>query len=480
MSIRKQVSWFVVVLAVLVSPAAFAQTTFSSGSTGADGAFAPTTSQTITVPDSGVFNFTTVNIPSGVTITYLRNAKNTTLTILATGDVQIGGSIVVDGQPGATVGFGGFGGPGAFTGGTAGVDNSNGSIGDGPGAGRGGSFRSSDGACGTGGGGSYQTLGGGGFAFIPFFGGIASTGIGGPAGPKYGTRSLVPLIGGSGGGGGCGESAADGGGGGGGGGAVLIASSGTISFGTPNAPGSIFARGGSGALVNGFFGGSGGSGGGGSGGAIRLVANIITGVGQIGVNGGPGGRGNGGPGGDGGLGFVRMEAFNLVGFTATTGAPISSGLPSSATPANVPTLQIASVGGVNAPASPVGSFQGAPDVVLPANQPNPVTVVVNGFNIPTGTSVNVTATSGAGTSTTGTATLSGTTASSTGSASISLTTGLSVLTATTVVDLAQTGDLKPLFINGEKVDKIEVAAQFGGGSAVTYITHSGHRIRAVR
>ena len=35
-----------------------AQNTFSSGSTGADGAFSPTASQTILVPDSGVFNFT--------------------------------------------------------------------------------------------------------------------------------------------------------------------------------------------------------------------------------------------------------------------------------------------------------------------------------------------------------------------------------------------------------------------------------------
>lgn len=477
MSIRKQFSWSVILLAVLTSPAVFAQSTFNSGSTGADGAFAPTTSQTITVPDSGMLNFTTVNIPSGVTITYLRNAKNTTLTILATGDVQIGGSIVLDGQPGATVGFGGFGGPGGLSGGTAGVDNSSGSIGDGPGAGRGGLSRS-DGACGTGGGGSYQTLGGAGGGFFPFC--CFASGVGGAAGPKYGTRSLVPLIGGSGGGGGCGESAADGGGGGGGGGAILIASSGTISFGTPSAPGSISARGGAGALVNGFFGGSGGSGGGGSGGAIRLVANIITGVGQILVDGGQGGRGNGAAGGTGGLGFVRMEAFNLTGFSAANSVPISAGLPSSATPANTPILQIVSVGGVAAPANPVGSFQGSPDVVLPANQPNPVIIVVNGSNIPSGTSVNVTSTSASGASTSGTATLSGTTASSTGSASVSLSTGFSVLTATTVVDLAQTGDLKPLFINGEKVDKIEVAAQFGGSSTVTYITHSGRRISGLR
>src|ERR1051326_9393179 len=66
-----------------------AQNNCSSGSTGADGAFAPTTTQSIVVPDSGVFNFTTVNIPTGITITFTRNATNKPLTILATGVVEI-------------------------------------------------------------------------------------------------------------------------------------------------------------------------------------------------------------------------------------------------------------------------------------------------------------------------------------------------------------------------------------------------------
>ncbi|HKQ52750.1 MAG TPA: hypothetical protein VJT74_10300, partial [Pyrinomonadaceae bacterium] len=61
---------------------AHAQNNFSSGSTGADGAFSPTSSQTIVVPDSGVFNFTTVNIPNDVFITFARNSKNTPVTIL--------------------------------------------------------------------------------------------------------------------------------------------------------------------------------------------------------------------------------------------------------------------------------------------------------------------------------------------------------------------------------------------------------------
>lgn len=41
---------------------------FDSGSTGADGDFAPASDITLGLPDSGIFNFTTVNIPEGVTV----------------------------------------------------------------------------------------------------------------------------------------------------------------------------------------------------------------------------------------------------------------------------------------------------------------------------------------------------------------------------------------------------------------------------
>jgi hypothetical protein len=205
------------------------------------------------------------------------------------------------------------------------------------------------------------------------------------------------------------------------------------------------------------------------------VANTITGPANLLATGGNPGS----TGGTGGVGFIRVEAFSLPNFTAG-GALVNSGLPTSVTPANLPTLQIASVAGVAAPAVPLGSFQGSPDIVLPANQANPVTVVVNATNIPAGTTVNVTSTTAAGTNTTATATLSGTTASSNGTASISLAAGLSVLTATTVIDLAQTGDLRPMFINGEKVDKIEIAARYGGGPELTYITHSGRRVHSLQ
>lgn len=468
----KKLFGYILGAVLLAGSPGFAQNTFDSGSTGADGAFSPTgasgTVVTVPVPASGVFNYTTVTIPAGLKVVYVPNAQNNPVTILASGDVSIAGTISVDGQSGSGAGFGGLGGPGGARGGNAGVDSSGGSLADGPGAGRGGQLVSTT-VCGGGGGGSYQTAGGA-------SGQVNNTcssvpGSGGQTGPKYGSRTLVPLLGGSGGGGGCGFSQLSGGGGGGGGGAILIASSTTITF----VSGSVIsAKGGSGGSV---ACGVGSGGGGGSGGAIRMIANTITGAAQILIAGGT----QGSPvAAVGGLGFARVEAFNLSGFTVTNQVPVSSGLPSSVTPANAPGLQIISVAGVAAPAAPLGSFQGTPDIILPANQANPVAVVITGTNIPNGSTITVTATGADGTSTTAQTTVSGTTASSTGTASINLSTGLSVLTATTVVDLGTIGELKPFLINGEKVDKVEVAARYGGGTDVTYITHSGRRIRALR
>ena len=463
---EKKLFGYVIGLVLLAGSAGFAQNTFNSGSTGADGAFAPTgTAATVNLPESGVLNYTTVDIPTGLKVVFIPNAQNTPVTILASGDVNIAGTISIDGQPGNGAGFGGVGGPGGSRGGNAGVDSSGGSLGDGPGAGRGGPLGSAT-VCGGGGGGSYQTAGASSNSVST--GCSTVTGGGGQAGPKYGNRTLIPLLGGSGGGGGCGFSQQTGGGGGGGGGAILIASSGKITL----SGAVIAARGGAGA---GTTCGTGASGGGGSGGAIRLVANTITGTAQLFISGGASNSA-----GAGGIGFARAEAFDLSGFNPTSGTIISTGLPSSVTAANAPGLQIISVAGVAAPASPLGSFQGAPDVILPANQANPVAVVITGTNIPNGATVTLTATATDGTSTTAQTTLSGTTTSSTGTASINLSAGLSVLTATTVVDLGSVGDLKPFLLNGEKVDKIEVAARYGGGSDVVYITRSGRKIRALR
>ena len=443
-----------------------AQNNFNSGSTGADGAFAPASSQSVQVPANGVFNFTTINIPAGVTITFTRNATNTPVTLLASGNVTIAGSLVVSGQPGAASGNGGLGGPGAFDGGMGGfgLPIYVGNPGFGPGAGTPGKMGSS--AAGGGGGGGFNVAGNNG-------GGQA--GMFGLGGPKYSANTLLPLIGGSGGGGGGASPVARGASGGGGGGAILLASSGTITFsGTPT----INAQGGNGGTAP--VSSSHGGGGGGSGGAIRLIANTISGAATLNVNGGTGGSCyNGGCGGAGGLGYVRIEAYDHGNFTVTGGIPpnLSFATPNPAILTTVPQLRIASVAGISAPTTPVGSFQAPPDVVVPATQANPVTVALEAANLPLGTAVQVTLIPTFGARTTVASTgLAGTEAASTASASLTLPSGMSVITATAVCDLTL-ASARPMFIDGERVRSIEVAAVFGAASEVTYVTQSGRRIR---
>ena len=178
-----------------------AQGNFVSGSTGADGVFNPAQSQTLQLPESGVFNFTTINIPAGVTIRFGRNSRNTPVMILAQGNVTVAGKIDVSGLKGGQP-FGGQGGPGGFNGGAGGplttlVNNqfypsSPGVNGDGPGGGGGGIATTPE---------KLGTGGGGGFG-LPGQPGISSSTsvINGIGGPKYGLPTLLPLIGGSGGG----------------------------------------------------------------------------------------------------------------------------------------------------------------------------------------------------------------------------------------------------------------------------------------
>jgi hypothetical protein len=439
-----------------------AQNNFNSGSTGADGAFNPATSQSLAVPASGTFNFTTVNIPSGVTITITRNSTNKPLTILASGDVVIAGTINLDGQPANANGTGGPGGAGGSNGGTSGYgfDQSfPGVSGDGPGGG-GGGLANPSGLPGAGGGGGFGTAGSSGQNAAPF------NGVGGP---KFGAPTLLPLTGGSGGGGGGAANNVRGGPGGGGGGAILIASSGTITL-----SGSILARGGNGIYITTNSGG----GGGGAGGGVRLIANTISGTGSINVTGGNGGCYQS-CGGSGGQGYVRLEAYDTNSFTgATSPSNIASlSFPHPVTPPNSPALRIASVGGVNAPAAPAGSLQSVPDIIVPASQPNPVTVALEGANMPLGTVIQVVLTPSRGARTTVQSSgLAGSEPASTASASVTLPGGISVVSALAVIDLT-IASAKPLFMEGERVNRIEVAATFGGPSELTYVTQSGRRIK---
>lgn len=441
--------------------------TFNSGSTGADGAFSPTVNTTVMLPASGIFNYTTVNIPSGVTVKFTRNAANTPVTILATGNVTIAGSIDLKGGNGVafqTTSVGttsGVGGSGGFDGGNGanGTVSTTGGTGRGPGGG-------------TGGTGLAGGAGGGGFVAAGANGGAASGSSPGVGGAAYSDATLLPLIGGSGGGGGGSTFGQTGGGGGGGGGAILIASSGTITL-----TGSILTTGGNGGVVTSQP----GIGGGGSGGAVRLIATTVTGSGgAINVGGGSGGSLAGNIGGVGSAGRVRVEAFTNTLAAAMSGAvaaSVSSGAPTSATLTNSPTLQITSVGGVTVPASPTGSFL-APDVVLPGTTTNPVTVNISAANVPVGTTLSVTVVGfmGASTAVTSTA-LSGTLSASTASASVTVPTNEpAVISVSATFAIASLDGAGPYYADGEPVDRVRVTAQTGGGNTLAFLTRSGREV----
>src|SRR5579884_1105282 len=88
--------------------------TFSSGSTGVDGPLDLTYGDTVVqLPDSGILNYTTVNIPVGRTLTFQNNLSNTPVIMLAQGAVNIAGTINISAS-------GQNPGPGGFRGGDAG------------------------------------------------------------------------------------------------------------------------------------------------------------------------------------------------------------------------------------------------------------------------------------------------------------------------------------------------------------------------
>jgi hypothetical protein len=449
-------SWPLLIGGLLIlGPALAAGQSFTSGSTGADGAFAPTCTPTpctvwVQVPASGVFNFTTVTVPVGVTVRFTRNATNSPAVLLATGAVTIDGTLEVSGYDAGVYGRPGSGGPGGFDGG-AGADYVTTLVG-GAGLGPGG-----------GGGGSATQAGSG--------GGFGTAGGGTSGGTTYGSPVLRPMLGGSGGGGGGTNAALTGGGGGGGGGALLLASSGTVTLaghldGGGNWIPAIRANGGSGG--SGYW-----NGGGGSGGAVRIVAQTIAGNAPVRATSPYASTGAGGNG------RIRLEAYNLTHTGATTPFTITS-YPQAVFPAaGQPTLGIASVGGIAPPAAPKGNYLDAPDVVLPSTISNPVEVALAASNLPLGTVIQVTVTPQSGSRSTVNSTgLAGSIASSTATASITLlTTQTSILTATATYPLVASAGEGPLFADGEEVTHVKVAAVFGAPSTLTYLTRSGREVQ---
>ena len=272
---------------------------------GSDGAFGPSFSNGACVAvagsdvvlnaDCGPFQFTTVDIPAGITV---RGIGTQPLVILCQGDVKVAGRLDVSGEPGSrpSPGSGGPGGGDGGAGGTSGPPAEQGNAGSGRGGGGGGSPTNSFGLSAGGG-------GGGGFGNHGISGGSGAFGNGTPGagGAPYGSPALVPLRGGSGGGGGGGDAIVTtppGAGGGGGGGALLISTPAGIEI-----LGSVLANGGDGGP--GYS--DSGNGGGGSGGGIRLFASSVSIFGEVRARGGAGGTQQyGGYGGDGGGGRIAI------------------------------------------------------------------------------------------------------------------------------------------------------------------------------
>ncbi len=294
---------------------------FQSGSDGRDGALHPTSSVEIPLPDDGILRYSTVRIPPLVTVTFTRNPANTPVYLLAQGDVEIHGTISVNGEAGTGL-RGGRGGPGGFDGGLPGIAGSLPGDGLGPGGGRGS---------------LVNTAVGRGVFGNPF----SQADLRPTDGEVYGTTLLTPLFGGSGGGG------LPGSGGGGGGGALLIASNTRI---TNSQNSSITAVGAAGLGNTPNWG---------SGGAIRLVAPVISGDGPISVA-GPGGNANGGR--------IRCDLIDRrffgLRFNPVNAVSASEAFMVAMT-ANLPTLRLVRVAGVDVPLAAPAGFT----VTLPFNAP---------------------------------------------------------------------------------------------------------------
>ena len=402
-----------IVVSLVITPITICAQSFSSGSTGADGALDLSTlscPQTVfgcqlQVPESGIFHFTTVNIPAGATLSFIPNLRNTAVIILAQGAVTIGGTIQISGGKDyvhrtlLTTAAG----PGGFAGGRLGGHN-----GFGPGGGNTADMR----------------------------------------GRWVGPLSLVPIVGGS---GAMGFSTSNGGGGGG---AITIASSTSISL---PISGQILALG---DFANGCCTGAGG--------AIRLVANSVSVGGSLQAN----AFSNGYPG----VIRLEAPAGSLF-FTGTANPLpiISTTVNPQIVPTNTtPSLSITSIGGF--PVGYTAGRPDVVDLILPNQLVDPINVVVQAHNIPVGTAVNLSI-SGPSNGTFIPGTLSGTTASSSATIGVSglNRTGASYIIA--IADFSLPANMAKANPPGpNQIAKLRVIAKPNANSKVVFMRKNGTEI----
>ena len=356
----------------LAMPLAASAVTLPTEFSGSDGVFAPTEDVTIdlsaaatgpwdttTGAGNGVydavqwvvlFRYTSVDVPEGVTVTFVNHPSCAPVIWLVTGDVTISGIVSLDGSDGHSRDeppVFSLPGPGGFRGGRSVQTNTPRSAGFGPGGGDASAAAESDG--------SYGTLG--------------------ETSPTqtYGNPGLFPLIGGSGGSGS--ENPPHPSGGGAGGGAILIASEGTITI-----DGALTADGGD--PGNGDFRNTAGSG---SGGGVRLVAETVTGVGTLSAI-----------GGDrftiGGAGRIRVEA-DTVTLSDTGSPPYTVGEPGEnprlfrEAGDGIPTIVAVELGGETVPEDPRPKLSFPTDVQL--DDAGTYTLNIEALNVPQSSVVTV-------------------------------------------------------------------------------------------
>lgn len=376
-------------LTIALCAAADAWAAFSSGSTGVDGLFNPSTNTVVDLSLAGtgaghgtydparwavVFNYTNAIIPAGVTVTFKNHPSGAPVVWLLSGYARIAGTVKLSGSAGSAVpNVPTFAepGPGGFEGGRRTIETgvTPGTAGLGPG---GGQYSLTLNVATLGAGGGYGTAG-------------LGDSFGAVGGVTYGNEAVLPLIGGSGG------SAGDQtnfGGGGSGGGAILIAATDSI---VVVVNGAVLANGGDRSSTL--------RGGGGSGGAIRLVSNSVGGDGILRAK---GGLGSFVTTGVGGKGRIRVEAPPGANYLTDLGDPnyVVSGVPGPLFPdASGPTLVVTRIqtalGDVLVPADPLAGIL-TNDAVVQDSLVTPVTLFISAMNIPPGTTVQVLLTRDAG------------------------------------------------------------------------------------
>jgi hypothetical protein len=308
---RHSVLTFVAALGLAAGSATATAQGFNTGSDGSLGDVVIGASTNIALPPDGLLHYRSLQVASGVTVTFTRNARNTPVYILSQSDVVISANATID-VSGSTANpppnSGGVGGPGGFDGGQPGFGpETPAGNGYGPGGGRAGS----DANC------EQNDAAGGAYGSIGFF----NAGV-------YGSRLLIPLVGGSGGGGSIGNTR----GGGGGGGAILIAAAGEIRI-----DGQVAANGGRGGTCNNR----------GSGGAIRLVAFKVGGGGSLNAL---GGTSNGRSFGSEGQGRIRIDSIDRTNIRfGVLNGDFSTGGNLLVFPPTIPTLTLTEVAGLAIP-----------------------------------------------------------------------------------------------------------------------------------